>query len=47
MFFLPESQYYLINNAQDEDALEVLKRGLSDEDAELELMKLKYERRFF
>jgi MFS family permease len=47
MFFLPESQYHLINVGQDDDALEVLKRGLSDDDAELELMKLKYERRFF
>lgn len=47
MFFLPESQSYYINNGQDEDALEVLKKGLNDEDAEMELIKLKYERRFF
>lgn len=47
MMILPESQAYFINEGRDEDALEVLKRGLNDEDATLELQKLKYERRFF
>lgn len=47
MIILPESQAYYINKGMDEEALECLKRGLNDEDAELELKKLKYERRFF
>lgn len=44
---LPESHRYHINNGDDDKALEVLKRGLPDEEAELELKKLKYERKFF
>lgn len=40
MIFMPESQNYLISSGQDERALEVLKRGLDDKEAEFELKKL-------
>jgi len=37
----------LANNGDEEGALEVLKRGLDEEEAKLELEKIKYERQFF
>jgi len=47
MAFLPESQSYYVNNGKFEEASEVLKRGLPDDDAALELARLKYEKQFF
>lgn len=47
MVFLPESQSYYVNNERYEDAAEVLKRGLPDDDAALELARLRYEKQFF
>jgi hypothetical protein len=47
MCFLPESQSYYVNNDNYDDAAEVLKRGLPDDDAALELARLKYEKQFF
>lgn len=47
MCFLPESQSYLVNNERYDEALEVLKVGLPDDDAALELARLKYEKQFF
>lgn len=47
MCFLPESPSYLVNNERDEEALKVLKVGLPDYDATLELARLKYEKQFF
>jgi MFS family permease len=44
MVFLPESQSYYINKGRMEDGLKVLKKGMDDDDAELELEKLKYEK---
>lgn len=44
---MPESQFYYINQGRDDDALEVLKIGLSEEDAQYEIKKLRYEKRFF
>lgn len=47
VFFLPESQNYYINNGNDAEALKVIKLGMSDVDAERELRKLKFERKFY
>lgn len=47
MVFLPESQSYYVNKGEFEKASEVLKRGLPDDDATLELARLKYEKQFF
>jgi len=47
MCFLPESQSYYVNKENYDDAAEVLKRGLPDDDAALELARLKYEKQFF
>jgi hypothetical protein len=47
MCFLPESQSYYINKGDNETALEVIKVGLGDQDAEFELARLKYEKQFF
>jgi hypothetical protein len=44
MIFLPESQAFYINKGDEEECLNVLKKNLSDEDASLELAKLKYEK---
>jgi hypothetical protein len=44
MATLPESQSYYVNNERYEEAAEVLKRGLPDDDAALELARLKYEK---
>lgn len=37
----------MINNGDDDGALDVLKRGLEEEEAALELEKIKYEKQFF
>jgi MFS family permease len=47
MCFLPESQSYYINKNSEEEALEVLKKGLDDKDAKFELARLRYEKQFF
>jgi len=47
MCFLPESQSYYINKDNDEDARKVLLKGMDENDAALELAKLRYEKQFF
>jgi len=44
MCFLPESQAYYVNNDSYDDATDVLRRGMPDDDAALELARLKYEK---
>lgn len=47
MCCLPESQVYYINNNKDDEAKKVLLKGLSEEDAEFEMHRLRYQRKFF
>jgi len=47
MILLPESQAYYMNKGLEDDARDVLLKGMNDQDALLSLSILKYEKQFF